>query len=203
MTGEREDTDVGFPGPEHHIAERSWPMKVAMGTLALLAVVGRRGRRPGRDRHARALPRADLRGLALRRGAPERGRRVRRARGRRRCSASSASRLAYVFYLRRRPLRLRLRERFDSLHTFLVNKWYFDELFDYLFVRPVAAFGRFGRRVVETEFVQGVIVGGATGAVRAGTSFARSLQAGYLRAYAAVLLMGVSALALYFLIAST
>src|SRR5687768_12257066 len=29
-TGEREDTDVGFPGPEHHIAEREWPMKAAM-----------------------------------------------------------------------------------------------------------------------------------------------------------------------------
>ena len=96
-----------------------------------------------------------------------------------------------------------MRERFDSLHTFLVNKWYFDELFDKLFVRPAVAFGRFGRSVVETEFVQGVIVGGATGAVRAGTSLARSLQAGYLRAYAAVVLMGVSGLALYFLIAST
>ena len=84
-----------------------------------------------------------------------------------------------------------------------MNKWYFDELFDRLFVRPAVAFGQFGRRVVETEFVQGVIVGGTTGVVRAGTSLARSLQAGYLRAYAALLLMGVSALALYFLIAST
>jgi NADH-quinone oxidoreductase subunit L len=40
MTGEHEDTDVGFPGPEHHIAEREWPMQVAMGTLALLAIGG-------------------------------------------------------------------------------------------------------------------------------------------------------------------
>ncbi len=40
LSGEHEDTDVGFPGPEHHIAEREWPMKVAMGTLALLAIVG-------------------------------------------------------------------------------------------------------------------------------------------------------------------
>ena len=31
MTGEPEDTDVGFPGPEHHVAERAWPMKAAMG----------------------------------------------------------------------------------------------------------------------------------------------------------------------------
>ena len=34
MTGEPEDTDVGFPGPEHHVAEREWPMKAAMGPLA-------------------------------------------------------------------------------------------------------------------------------------------------------------------------
>src|SRR5918997_7080260 len=40
MTGEPEDTDVGFPGPEHHVAERSWPMKAAMGPLALLSIVG-------------------------------------------------------------------------------------------------------------------------------------------------------------------
>src|ERR1700712_3163194 len=39
-TGEVEDTDVGFPGPEHHIAEWALPMKVAMGTLAFLATVG-------------------------------------------------------------------------------------------------------------------------------------------------------------------
>ena len=38
--GEVEDTEVGFPGPEHHIAERAAPMKVAMGTLAVLAIVG-------------------------------------------------------------------------------------------------------------------------------------------------------------------
>ena len=40
VTGESEDTDVGFPGPEHHIAEREWPMKAAMAPLALLSIVG-------------------------------------------------------------------------------------------------------------------------------------------------------------------
>ncbi|HYB24185.1 MAG TPA: NADH-quinone oxidoreductase subunit L, partial [Solirubrobacteraceae bacterium] len=37
-TGEQEDTDVGFPGPAHAIAERAWPMRIAMGLLALGAV---------------------------------------------------------------------------------------------------------------------------------------------------------------------
>ena len=39
-TGEVEDTDVGFPGADHHIAEREGSMKVAMGCLAVLAIVG-------------------------------------------------------------------------------------------------------------------------------------------------------------------
>ena len=43
-------------------------------------------------------------------------------------------------------------------------------------------------------------MGGATGIVRVGTSFARAIQTGYLRAYALLLLLGVAALALYFLI---
>jgi prepilin-type processing-associated H-X9-DG protein len=38
-TGEPEDTDVGFPAEEHHIAERAVPMRVAMGPLAVLAVL--------------------------------------------------------------------------------------------------------------------------------------------------------------------
>ena len=48
-TGEEEDTDVGFPGPDHHIAERELPMKLAMGTLAVLAVIGGIFQIPGVD----------------------------------------------------------------------------------------------------------------------------------------------------------
>src|SRR3954462_2561224 len=39
-TGEPEDTEVGFPGPAHHIAERDWPMRAAMAPLAVLSVLG-------------------------------------------------------------------------------------------------------------------------------------------------------------------
>ena len=50
MTGEVEDTDVGFPGPEHHIAEREFPMKLAMGGLAVLATIGGLLADPARQR---------------------------------------------------------------------------------------------------------------------------------------------------------
>jgi NADH-quinone oxidoreductase subunit L len=111
--------------------------------------------------------------------------------------------LAWRVYLREPGTAARLIERFPRVHTFLVNKWYFDELYDALFVRPAATAGAFSRRVIETDFVQGTIVGGATGIVRVGTSFARAIQTGYLRAYALLLLLGVAGLTLYFLLNSS
>ena len=64
MTGEPEDTDVGFPGPGHYIAERATPMKIAMGMLGFLATVAGVLQIPGVDRRRGHLPRADVRGLA-------------------------------------------------------------------------------------------------------------------------------------------
>ena len=108
------------------------------------------------------------------------------------------------YYLMRDPmLRLKTRERFTGLHRVLINKWYFDEIFDAVIVRPWAAAGRFGRTVVESTFVQGVLVGGTVSIVRAGSALARSMQNGELRAYAALLLVGLGGLVLYFLIVST
>jgi NADH-quinone oxidoreductase subunit L len=201
-TGEPEDSDVGFPGPEHHVAEWEWPMKAAMGALAVLAVVGGAVGIPyvsdllekfleptfadSRFRDTAPTNGAELLGLLL--GAV--------------ISAAGIA-VAYFIYVKRRSLRLELRERFDAVHTFLVNKWYFDELYEVVFVRPFAALGAFGRRVIETEFVQGVIIGGATGVVRVGASMARTIQTGYVRSYALVLLVGLGGLALYFLIASS
>ncbi len=201
-SGEKEDTDVGFPGPEHHIAERSWPMKAAMAPLALLAALAGLVQVPGIDeavdnfleptfadsRFADVHPSTGTAWTELGIGG---------------LLGIAGIGLAYLIYLRRRPLRLQIRERFDALHTFLFNKWYFDELYELLFTRPVAALGRFGRNVVETDFVQGTIVGGATGVVRVGSSFARAVQTGYLRSYALMFLVGVGALALYFLISSS
>jgi NADH-quinone oxidoreductase subunit L len=202
MTGEPEDTDVGFPGPEHHVAEREWVMKVAMSLLAVLAVVGGAVGIPHVSDALEHFLEPSFEDSRYRDQVPTEGAEVNGL-----VVGGIISILgiaaAYVVYLRKRELRLEVRERLSALHTFLVNKWYFDELFDAVFVRPALALGNFGRSVIETEFVQGTIVGGATGVVRAGTSFARAIQTGYLRAYALLLLFGLSALALYFLIASS
>jgi NADH-quinone oxidoreductase subunit L len=110
---------------------------------------------------------------------------------------------AFRFILRDPEMRADFRRRFGPVHDFLASKWYFDELFDATIVRPWAAAGRFGRTVVESTFVQGVLVDGTVGLVRAGTSFARSIQTGELRSYALLLVMGLGGLVLYFLVVSS
>ena len=90
-TGEKEDTDVGFPGAEHHIAERAPGMKIAMGVLAFLSIVAGVIQIPGITAGDRALPRGLVRGLAA---LPHRalgGVRVPRPAGRRRSSRSPGS----------------------------------------------------------------------------------------------------------------
>jgi NADH-quinone oxidoreductase subunit L len=111
--------------------------------------------------------------------------------------------LAWSFYMRRPGSTLALRDRFARLHAFLFNKWYFDELYDRVFVRPTLAFGVFARDVVERRVVQDVVMGWATGLVRAASGFVREIQSGYARAYVLLLLMGMGSLTLYFLIVSS
>jgi NADH-quinone oxidoreductase subunit L len=200
-TGEEEDTEVGFPGPEHHIAEREGAMKVAMAPLALFAIIAGVVGIPGvtdslekfleptfaESHHLHDVPSESAEWIGIAVGS---------------IAAVVGLGLAFLLYERRAGLTLRIRDRLRPLHDFLANKWYFDDLYERLFVNPSRGGGVFGRTVVESRFVQGFIVGGTTRIVSAGTAFARAIQNGYLRAYAAFLLLGASGLLLYFLIAS-
>ncbi|HEU4974423.1 MAG TPA: NADH-quinone oxidoreductase subunit L [Baekduia sp.] len=200
-TGEVEDTDVGFPGPEHHIAEWQWPMKVAMGVLAILATVGGIVLIPktttwldsfleptfGRPSLV-AEPNDSLMWIGLVIGT---------------VLGLAGIAIAYrIWGAAEGEIAVRLRERLPALHRLFVNKWYFDELIEALVVRPFAWFGRFGQQTFERIFVNGTLVGGTSGVVRAGSAAVRALQSGFLRAYAALLLVGASAVVLYFLLQS-
>ena len=111
--------------------------------------------------------------------------------------------LAYRLWVQDRARPAAIRARPAGVHRFLVNKWYFDEIIDTIVVRPFAMFGRFSRDVFERVVIDGVIVGGPSGAVRAGSAAVRAVQSGFLRYYAALLLVGVTGLGLYFLLAAS
>ena len=94
-------------------------------------------------------------------------------------------------------------ERFAPGSTpFLVNKWYFDELIDFLIVRPALAIGRFANRVFERFVVDGLVTG-TEETVRGAGGVVRAVQNGFVRSYALLLVVGIVGLALYFLISSS
>src|SRR4051794_14145713 len=200
-TGEVEDTDVGFPGPEHHIAERAAPMKVAMGALAVLAIIGGFLQIPGvtSSLHSFLEPTfADSRlyaDLEPSEGASWIGLVVGAAIG------LAGIGVAWRLYGKGGNA-ASIQARFGALHKFFVNKWYFDEAIDFLIVRPVAWSGRFANSTIERVLVNGALVGGGSGLVRVLSAAVRSLQSGYLRYYAALLLVGLSGLSAYFLISA-
>jgi NADH-quinone oxidoreductase subunit L len=200
MTGEPEDTDVGYPGPEHHTAEHERPMQFAMVILAGLAVVAGVLQIPGvthvvenflhptfeDSRFAETDVSGSLEALALIVGG---------------LTALGGIGLAWLLYVRHPGSTLRLARRMPRLHGFLEHKWYFDELYDRAIVRPALALGRFSSDVIERVVIGGMVSGTAH-AVRAGNSLVRVAQTGLLRNYALLLVTGVTALALYFLVVS-
>jgi len=202
-TGEEEDTDVGFPGPEHHIAEREGSMKAAMSVLAVLAVIGGVVQIPNVTNWLHDFLEPTFAGsryyetLEPSNSVIYGGFTLGAALG------LAGIALAYRLWVVQPERPAAIRARLAGVHSFFVHKWYFDELIDTLIVRPVAWCGRFGRNVFERVVVNGVFVGGTSGAVRAGSAAVRAAQSGFLRYYAALLALGVTVLGLYFLIAAS
>ena len=99
--------------------------------------------------------------------------------------ASAGIAVAYrIWVVRPGPRDRAGRSASPALHRLFVNKWYFDELIDLVIVRPVAWFGRWARDSFERIVINGALVGGTTGIVRAGSAAVRALQTGLLRSYA-------------------
>ena len=141
-------------------------MKVAMGTLALLAIIGGFLQIPGvtselhhfleptfhdSELYETLEPSASQEWIGLLVGA---------------VIGLTGIGIAWTGSTARAARPRRSRRASPRLHKFFVNKWYFDEAIDFLIVRPFAWFGRFANSTFERVFVNGALVGGSTGAVR-------------------------------------
>ncbi len=101
---------------------------------------------------------------------------------------------AYHFYIRSPETPVRLAEQHRGLYTFLLNKWYFDELYDFLFVRPAKRLGRFLWKTGDGKVIDGFGPDGVSARVVDVTQRVVKLQTGYLYHYAFAMLIGVAAL---------
>ena len=197
-----EDVDVGFPGKTHWIAERAWPMMVAMAGLSFGALFAGYLMVPGVDDVISSFltptfedsvlfqtlhPSVLHAWLGLIAGG---------------IISIGGVFVAWYVYIKRPDIPGMLIARFGWLHTFLFNKWYFDEAEDALVYYPVTMAGRFFNRVFEPIVVDGIVTRSVE-VVRGFTVAAKTLQSGFIRSYALILVAGFAALALYFLLVSS
>ncbi len=101
--------------------------------------------------------------------------------------------LAYVYYIAVPTLPAATARAFKPIYLFLLNKWYFDELYDFLFVRPANAIGRFLWKRGDGAVIDGTIDGTAN-FVGWLTGKAQRLQTGYVYHYAFWMLLGLAAI---------
>ena len=109
--------------------------------------------------------------------------------------------LAYLLYARRPQLAVAWRTRLGPIHALVEHKYYIDELYDRLFVRPGLALARFFNDTVEPRVIDGAVNAVAAGVMLEAREF-RGIQTGRVRSYALVTLggaVGVLGIVAYFL----
>ena len=100
--------------------------------------------------------------------------------------------VAYLFYIARPAMPGALAEEQQILYRFLLNKWYFDEIYDYLLVRPTMMLGRFLWKRGDGWLIDGFGPDGVSARVIDVTRNVVRLQTGYLYHYAFVMLLGIA-----------
>jgi len=108
--------------------------------------------------------------------------------------------LSWIFYIYNPELPKKLAVQQRGLYAFLLNKWYFDELYDLIFVRPAKWIGRFLWKKGDGSVIDGGINGLAMGIVPFVTRTLGRWQSGYLFHYAFAMFIGLAAIITWFVI---
>jgi NADH-quinone oxidoreductase subunit L len=109
--------------------------------------------------------------------------------------------VAWHFYIRQPHIPHRLAQQHDMLYRFLLNKWYFDELYDLIFVRPALWLGRLLWKGGDGWLIDGFGPDGVSARVLDVTRNVVRLQTGYVYHYAFAMLIGAAAFITWFMFA--
>ncbi|MCW2391218.1 NADH-quinone oxidoreductase subunit L [Sphingobium sp. B1D7B] len=101
--------------------------------------------------------------------------------------------IAWLAYIRHTDWPAKFTAQFYMLYDFLLHKWYFDELYDLIFVRPAMWLGRVFWKGGDQGVIDRFGPNGAAAVVVAGSRVTRAMQSGYLYSYALVMLIGLAA----------
>jgi NADH-quinone oxidoreductase subunit L len=99
--------------------------------------------------------------------------------------------IAWTMYIRRPGLAKTVAGQFRPLYVFFLNKWYFDELYNLIFIKPAFWFGRLFWRQGDVGIIDRFGPNGSAAFVAFGSRMAVRMQSGYLYTYALVMLLGL------------
>jgi NADH-quinone oxidoreductase subunit L len=108
--------------------------------------------------------------------------------------------VSLMFYIRRPYLPVELAGQHQMLYQFLLNKWYFDELYDIVFVRPTLWLARVLWIYGDGRIIDGLGPDGVSKRVLDVTRNVMRLQTGYVYHYAFAMLIGVAAFITWFML---
>jgi NADH-quinone oxidoreductase subunit L len=111
--------------------------------------------------------------------------------------------VAWYFYIRSPETPRNLARQHHALYHFLLNKWYFDEIYDFIFVRGAKRLGYFLWKQGDGTIIDGLGPNGVAARVQDITGRVVKLQSGYLYHYAFAMLIGVAILITWMMFGST
>ena len=108
--------------------------------------------------------------------------------------------LSYYLFVKNKSITNWLANENQPLYNFLLNKWYFDELYDFLFVKPFKRIGVFFWKNVDIKIIDKFGPDGISNLIKIFSNKAVKFQSGYIYQYAFIMLLGFSALLTYLII---
>ena len=108
--------------------------------------------------------------------------------------------IAYYLFVKNKNLSKKIVDVNKPLHQFLLNKWYFDELYDYLFVTPSKKIVLFLWKFLDIKIIDGLGPDGISSLIKKCSLKANKFQSGYIYQYAFVMLLGFSALLTFLIV---
>jgi len=108
--------------------------------------------------------------------------------------------LSYYLFVKNVKILEQIKLRHKKIYKFLINKWYFDEIYDFVFIKPIKLIGLFFWRSGDIKTIDRFGPDGISKLVKIISNKATKLQSGYIFDYAFIMLLGFSLLLTFFII---
>jgi len=116
------------------------------------------------------------------------------------CLVLSSIPLAYYLFVKNKQLPDQIANNNKPLYNFLINKWYFDELYEVIFIKPCKKIGLFLWKFFDGKLIDGFGPDGISSFIKKCSIKANKFQSGFIYQYAFVMLLGFSALLTFLIV---